>query len=257
MQNLHNSFLLIFFISDLIRDERYVYYYLHIFHLLWDLIWYWHQTSTFPSLLAHLSICALPWMYKLHTLKASCLFLHFLIGWMGQSNFSNYFSWSFLKMEDLQLSTLHILVFFFSKTRKSMTMPISASKKENQKRRLFLHYKCCVCTKTVFSFLLDEIGWFKDNRQIYLQYIWRILRSSYRKLASVGFEPTTTEFLSDTLTKWAIRPWVQVPVRANFVQLLQFHLFHLFVQCSRFISVFAFVSHHICFKQSLTQLITL
>ena len=85
MQNLHNSFLLIFFISDLIRDERYVYYYLHIFHLLWDLIWYWHQTSTFPSLLAHLSICALPWMYKLHTLKASCLFLHFLIGeWDNQ-----------------------------------------------------------------------------------------------------------------------------------------------------------------------------
>ena len=184
-------------------------------------------------------------------------FLHFWIWWTGQSNFSDCFSWSFLKMEDLQLSTLHILVFFFSKTRKSMTMPISASKKENQKRRLFLHYKCCVCTKTVFSFLLDEIGWFKDNRQIYLQYIWRILRSSYRKLASVGFEPTTTEFLSDTLTKWAIRPWVQVPVRANFVQLLQFHLFHLFVQCSRFISVFAFASHHICFKQSLTQLITL
>ena len=34
MQNPHNTFLLIFFISDLIRDEKYVYYYLHIFHLL-------------------------------------------------------------------------------------------------------------------------------------------------------------------------------------------------------------------------------
>ena len=59
MQNLHNTFLLIFFISDLIRDEKYVYYYLHIFHLLWDLIWYWHQASTFPFLLAHFSVCAL------------------------------------------------------------------------------------------------------------------------------------------------------------------------------------------------------
>ena len=37
----------------------------------------------------------------------------------------------------------------------------------------------------------------------------------------------------------------QLALRANFVQLLQFHLF---VECSRFISVFAFVSHHICFK---------
>ena len=46
-----------------------------------------------------------------------------------------------------------------------------------------------------------------------------------------------TEFRSDTLTVWAIRPWVQLALRANFVQLLQFLLF---VQCSLFISVFAF-----------------
>ena len=51
----------------------------------------------------------------------------------------------------------------------------------------------------------------------------RILWSSYRKLAWVRFEPTTTEFRSDALTDWAIRPWVQLPLRANFVQLLQFH----------------------------------
>ena len=50
-----------------------------------------------------------------------------------------------------------------------------------------------------------------------------ILWSSYRKLARVGFEPTTTEFRSDALTDWAIRPWVQLALRANFVQLLQFH----------------------------------
>ena len=52
---------------------------------------------------------------------------------------------------------------------------------------------------------------------------WRILWSSYRKLAWVGFEPTTTEFRSEALTDRAIRPWVQLTLRANFVQPLQFH----------------------------------
>ena len=52
---------------------------------------------------------------------------------------------------------------------------------------------------------------------------WWILWSSYRKLAWVGFEPTTTEFRSDALTDWAIRPWLQLTLRANFLQLLQFH----------------------------------
>ena len=57
---------------------------------------------------------------------------------------------------------------------------------------------------------------------------WRVLWSSYRKLAWVVFEPTTTEFRSDALTDWGIRPWVQVALRANVVQLFQFHPF---VQC--------------------------
>ena len=70
----------------------------------------------------------------------------------------------------------------------------------------------------------------------------------------MGFEPSTTEFRSDALTNWAIRPWVQLALRANLVQQLQFHLF---VHCSRFTSVFAFVSHLICFKWSLAQVITL
>ena len=81
---------------------------------------------------------------------------------------------------------------------------------------------------------------------------WRILRNSYRKLAWVWFEPTTTEFHSDALTDWAIRPWFQRALRANFVQLFQFHVF---VQCSAFISVIAFVSRHICFKRNLAQVI--
>ena len=86
---------------------------------------------------------------------------------------------------------------------------------------------------------------------IYGIHHWRIFRSSYRKLAWVGFEPTTTEFRSDALTDWAIRPWVQLALRANFVHLLQFHLS---VQCSSFISVFAFVSRHIFFKWSLAHI---
>ena len=77
---------------------------------------------------------------------------------------------------------------------------------------------------------------------------------NYRKLAWVEFEPTTNEFRSEALTDWAIRPWLQFVLRANFVQLFQFHLL---VQCSRFISVIAFVSHYICFKRNLAQIIML
>ena len=89
---------------------------------------------------------------------------------------------------------------------------------------------------------------------IYGIHHWKILRSSYRKLTWVGFELTTTKFRLDALTDWAIRPWVQLALRAKFIQLLQFHLF---VQCSRFILSFAFVSRHICFKRRLAQVIAL
>ena len=58
---------------------------------------------------------------------------------------------------------------------------------------------------------------------IYGIHQWRILWSSYRKLAWVGFESTTTEFRSDAPTYWAIRPRVQLALRVNFLQLLQFN----------------------------------
>ena len=64
---------------------------------------------------------------------------------------------------------------------------------------------------------------------------WRIDWSSYRKWAWV-----TTEFRSDALTDWAIKPWVQLALRAKFEQLLQFHL-----TVSDFILDIAFVSHHV------------
>ena len=69
-----------------------------------------------------------------------------------------------------------------------------------------------------------------------------IFRSSYRKLALVEFESTTTEFFPDALTNWAIRPCVQLALRANFVQLL---LPSSFFQCSDFKLAIASVSHHI------------
>ena len=39
----------------------------------------------------------------------------------------------------------------------------------------------------------------------------------------MGFESKTTEFCSDALTGWAIRPWVEAALWTNFLQLLQFH----------------------------------
>ena len=48
--------------------------------------------------------------------------------------------------------------------------------------------------------------------------------------------------------------WVQLALRANFLQLLQFHFS---VQCSRFISVVWRVICHICIERGLSQLIRL
>ena len=70
---------------------------------------------------------------------------------------------------------------------------------------------------------------------------WKIFWSGYRKLARVGFEPTTIEFRSDALTDWVMRPWVQLALRANHVQLLQFH---------------RFFSHHDFFNLNFLELIT-
>ena len=78
---------------------------------------------------------------------------------------------------------------------------------------------------------------------IYGIYHWRIVWSRNRKFSWVEFKPMITEFGSDALTDWATRPWVQLTLRANLVQLLQFHL--LF--SVRFHFGFAFVSRHVHF----------
>ena len=109
---------------------------------------------------------------------------------------------------------------------------------------------CHICFNWSFAQVITLLVEWIDTYGIHH---WRIFRSSYRKLAWLGFESTTTEFHSDALTEWAIRPWVQLALGANFVHLLQLHLF---VQCSRFILVFAFICRHISFKQSLALVIT-
>ena len=59
------------------------------------------------------------------------------------------------------------------------------------------------------------------------------------------FESATTEFGLDDLTDEAVRSWVQITVKANFLQLIQFHLI---VQGSRFNSTtFQF---NYCLRQS-------
>ena len=50
---------------------------------------------------------------------------------------------------------------------------------------------------------------------MYGTYHWRSFRSTYKKLAWVRFEHTTTEFRSDALTNWALKPWVQLALRAT------------------------------------------
>ena len=78
---------------------------------------------------------------------------------------------------------------------------------------------------------------------MYGMHHWLILWSSYKKLAWMGFESMTTEFHSDTLADWAIRPWVQLVLRANFVQLFQFHC------------LFSVTFHFCCLPSSVTTFI--
>ena len=66
-----------------------------------------------------------------------------------------------------------------------------------------------------------SVGEWVDD--IYGNYHWTTLWSSYSKLTWIGYESTTTEFRSGALTHWAIRSWVELALRANFLQLLQFH----------------------------------
>ena len=94
---------------------------------------------------------------------------------------------------------------------------------------------------------------------MYVLYVYsihhsRIFRSSYIAILKNFRIWTHDHWIFFRRSKRLSYPWVQIALRANFVQLLRFHLF---VQCSHFISAIPFVSRHICFKQNLAQVITL
>ena len=81
---------------------------------------------------------------------------------------------------------------------------------------------------------------------------WRILWNSSRRLSKVGFEPKTTDFCSDALIDLAIRPWVQLALITNSVQLVQFSCFFK----GRFVSGNVFASFEIYFSRSFSEVIT-
>ena len=107
--------------------------------------------------------------------------------------------------------------------------------------------------------LSTKILWLTTIEKLCIIYIygihhWRIIWSSYRDLAWVGFEPTTTEFRSDVLTGSEIRQWAQLALRANLVQLLQFHrLLHLVIP---FLSLACYQTINIPFCQKLREMWT-
>ena len=116
---------------------------------------------------------------------------------------------------------------------------------------IFAFVCCHICFKQILTKVIPWVVEWIDATGIHY---WKIFSSSCREFCRMEFNPTTSRFHSDALYDWATRPWVQLALRANLVQLLQFHLFP---QCSHFISVFAFVSRHICFNWTLAQLVML
>ena len=118
---------------------------------------------------------------------------------------------------------------------------------------LVFKFHFCLCLRQALH-LLEVNSHTGNNVSTGGTHQWRIFRSSYIKLAWLGFEPTTTEFRSDALTDWAFKPWVQLALRGNSLQLLQIYLF---VLRSRFTLVFSFVRCHNCLKPSLALIITL
>ena len=86
---------------------------------------------------------------------------------------------------------------------------------------------------------------YHHHKYIYGMHPRKILWSSYRKLAWVGFEPTTTEFHSDPLIDWAFR-WGD---EFNLHSEPTLYNYSSFIVCSvsRLILAIAFISRHACF----------
>ena len=133
-----------------------------------------------------------------------------------------------------------------------------------QFHRLFsviFHFGDCLCQSP--HFFSSKLSWgnpisVAEWADTYGIHHWMILWGSYIKLAREGFGPATTEFLSDALTHWAIRSWVHVGLRANFVKLLQlhhwfsimFHFAHCLPQSPRFFSLKLSWGNHMSVAES-------
>ena len=88
------------------------------------------------------------------------------------------------------------------------------------------HFGCLPESVPMFTLIKVFCRWsyFCSWMSCYIWFhYWQILWNSYRKLVWMGFEPTTTQFLSEALTDWAITPRVQLALSFNFVHLLQFN----------------------------------
>ena len=97
----------------------------------------------------------------------------------------------------------------------------------NEQKIFCLHQCSPDCSMNKFTAYISTDTFFIIYIYIYILHTihhYAILWSSCRKLAWGGFELMGTEFRSDALTDWAIMPWVQLALRANFLQLHQFHL---------------------------------
>ena len=136
MQNLRNIFLLIFFISDLIRDEKICILLSTYFLTLMRSDMVLTSDVNFPFVTR--TPFSMYFSVDVETTHSRRILSFFpLLNLMNGT--IKFFSSSFLKMEDLHLPTLHILVFFFSKTRKSMNQQKRTPFLKN--KRLFLHCK--------------------------------------------------------------------------------------------------------------------
>ena len=102
------------------------------------------------------------------------------------------------------------------------------------------HFGYFVCESPHF-FLIGgnhmSVAEWADTYEIHL---WRILWSSYRKLALTGFESRTSELCSGGLIDWPIRSWVQRTLTPTL------YSYSNFIVCSTsyFILDIAFVRRH-------------
>ena len=94
----------------------------------------------------------------------------------------------------------------------------------NRLFNLIFHFACFSVSKSdlIKVFVVNYMS-VAEWAATYGIHQWQILQSTYRKFGWVEFESMTTDFHPNALTESAMRPCVQLALRDNFVQLLEFH----------------------------------